>query len=153
MVNRNRSETWTFGTKNEQVKKNLPSFSSETTLKFYSSRDTGIKSNDNLNHNPKKTVTYNDSSLLDDDDSLHQRPVFSTSSMESVDLADLKEFIDNTDSSSGFSLEPDFTSSSTNIDSENCLSVQFEEQNGEKITDSPSSEKQQKSGLNSLFSW
>ena len=167
MVNRTRSETWTCGVKNEQVKRSLPSYSSETTLKLYSSL---IKtSNDNttaFHHDIKngKTVTYDSTSWTDNDEQLleQQRPVFSTSSMESVDLTDQKDSDGDNDSTPSLSLEPinqvDVYASQTSSEKFQGYSAaadvfQFEGQSDKKTSASLEPQKQQKSGFNSFFSW
>ena len=92
MVNRGRSETWTSGVKNDHQKQRLYSCNSESNLENLNSHFS--QSNDSLNFDPISRLGLENFSW-DKNEYKRQtsnRPVYSTSSMESVSLSEKDSF-------------------------------------------------------------
>ena len=155
MVNRSRSETWTYGINNQQIKQKLHSCSSESTLEYHSSILKSSFNNANFDCiKSSKNVTYNGSIWLESQQNSNRRPVFSTASMESVELIDQKDSTGDTDSLSSVGFEHNDTSSRSSEDvkqdlpnSQPSLIVQIESN-----CSSPA-KSQDKSNFSSFFSW
>ena len=163
MVNRRRSETWTSGFSNKQTQHKVLSYSSELSLdnqniylsktrpKSFEFKVPGSKFKKCI---ASESVTF-DSHQYDHD--LPQRPVFSTSSMESIDLSENDMSIDETSDSSSSASSVDtnlsFKFNNTKLSKKDSGSSQQDISNYAVKQTSQKLSRKSSSTLSSIFNW